>query len=197
MIRPNDIACLIFAAGASSRFGRSKMQYKLEGGRPILAKTIAIYAQVFEQVNVVVREGDHALINLAEKECAVCIANPHAENGLSQSIIAGVNAIMPSRAWLFALGDMPYLSANTVDGLADQATHENIVIPRTITGNGNPVIFGTRFRAELLELTGDMGAKPVVLRHPGSVQYYDCNDVGVHHDIDQPSDILLLEPSED
>ncbi len=193
MIESNDIACLIFAAGASSRFGGPKMRHKLDDGNRILAKTMGVYAQVFEQVNVVVRAGDHALISLVEELGGVCILNSRFEDGLSQSIIAGVKNCGPARAWLLALGDMPYVSAKTVEGLVEQATSESIVVPRTSAGNGNPIIFGTKFSPELLALTGDLGAKPVVMRHPDCVQFYDCKDTGVHHDIDQLSDILPVE----
>ena len=156
----------------------------------ILAKTIAIYLQVFDKVSVVVREADRAIIRLVENQGACFIANTEADKGLSQSIIAGVNATSPSRAWLIALGDMPYVSRRTVQAIASQVSADNIVVPRSKLGNGNPVAMGTMFKSELLDLRGDVGAKPLLKQHINRVQFYDCDDHGIHQDIDQPHDIL-------
>ena len=196
MIRTSDISCLILASGASSRFGSSKLLHELDvadGSRTkiaILEKTINIYAQAFDKVNVVVRETDSAIIRLVESQGACCIPTANADKGLSQTIIAGINATSPSKAWLIALGDMPYVSTRTVEAIASQSSADHIVVPRSKLGNGNPVALGKRFEHELLNLRGDVGAKPLVKQHVNRVQFYDCDDHGIHQDIDYPKDIL-------
>lgn len=190
MVQPSDITCVILAAGVSSRFGSSKMLHKLDSGICILAKTIRLYRQVFTHVNVVVREADLAIMQLVENEGAAHIINSNADMGLSQSIIAGVKSTAPSKAWLFALGDMPYVSVNTLESITKKVSADTIVVPRTCIGNGNPIALGTRFKSELIDLNGDIGAKPVVKRYADSVNFHDCDDRGIHQDIDQLSDIL-------
>jgi len=166
------------------------MLYELPEGISILAKTIRIYANIFEEVNVVVREDDHDVVRLVEDESAICIFNSTSDQGLSQSIVAGVKSTKPTRAWLCALGDMPYVSTATVESMEPYVLVDNIVIPRTPLGNGNPVALGRFFRNDLLELSGDVGAKPMIRRHSDLVDYYDCEDYGIHQDIDQLCDIL-------
>jgi len=190
MIQATDIACLIFASGASSRFGSSKMLYPLGDSRAVLAKTIQIYTQVFDVVNVVVSDKDPLIIKLVQCEAAVPILNQYAELGLSQSLIAGVESTEPTTGWLCALGDMPYLSVKTVKSISEHLSPNNIVVPRTELGNGNPVGLGINFREELLSLKGDVGAKPLIKRHANSINYLDCNDPNIHRDIDRPSDIF-------
>lgn len=186
----SNVACVILASGASTRFGLSKMLYQLDEGTSILAKTIGIYHAVFDQVHVVVRQDDKAAIQLVERQGANAIINANSGLGLSQSIIAGIQGVTQAKAWLFALGDMPYVSSETVRSLAMQASLSNIVVPRTRIGNGNPIVFGAHFKNQLLDLTGDVGAKHLLKVNAQHVRFYDCQDTGIHHDIDRVSDIL-------
>jgi len=186
----NNVACVILASGASTRFGHSKMLYQLDEGTSILAKTIGIYRSVFDQVHVVVRQDDKAGIQLVEHAGANNIINFNSQLGLSQSIIAGIQGVTQSKAWLFALGDMPYVSIETVRSLVMRASLSHIVVPRTRNGNGNPIVFGAHFKNQLLDLTGDVGAKHLLKVNAQYVTFYDCQDSGIHHDIDRVSDIL-------
>ena len=190
MTEPTSVACVILAAGAGTRFGGAKMLYELDEGMSILAKTIGIYAPVFDQVHVVVRHDETLLIEVVEREGASCIKNSNAEQGLSQSIVAGVGALASSTSWLFALGDMPYISSATIRALLQRASATSIVVPRSRRGNGNPIIFGADFKHQLLALTGDVGGKALLKSHAKQVQFYACDDHGIHHDIDRVSDIL-------
>jgi len=190
MIDTSNVACVILASGASTRFGHSKMLYQLDEGISILAKTIDIYRAIFDQVHVVVRHDDRALIQLVEQQGANGIINVNSEQGLSQSIIAGIKGVRQPKAWLFALGDMPYVSSETVRSLVLRALVNEIVVPRTRIGNGNPIVFGAHFKNQLLDLTGDVGAKHLLKLNAQHVSFYDCQDTGVHHDIDRVSDIL-------
>jgi molybdenum cofactor cytidylyltransferase len=190
MIQSSDVSCVILASGASSRFGGSKMLHKLDHGISILAKTIAIYQAVFDRVHVVVKHNDNLVIELVEGKDAICIKNTKSEQGLSQSIIAGVNDTSPHKAWLLALGDMPYVSDNTIASLVQRASSTKIVVPRTRRGNGNPIVFGANFNQQLLSLSGDVGARNLFARNAQHIRFYDCQDQGIHHDIDRISDIL-------
>jgi molybdenum cofactor cytidylyltransferase len=190
MIQSKDVSCVILASGASSRFGKSKMLYELDQNVSILAKTITIYQAIFDQVHVVVKHDDKAVIELAEGQGASCIKNIKSDLGLSQSIIAGVKGTSPSKALLIALGDMPYVSVETICSLAQRASLTEIIVPRTGRGNGNPIVFGVHFHQQLLALTGDMGAKPLLKRNASHIKFYDCQDQGIHVDIDRISDIL-------
>ena len=190
MIDDSDIACLVFASGASVRFGGRKMLHPLKDGLSILATTIRIYRQVFRVVNVVVNDKDLTIIDLVESEGAVAILNPRSSQGLSQSVVAGVELTQPKRGWLCALGDMPYVWESTVESVADRLSESNIVVPRTKNVNGNPVAIGSNFRAELLQLDGDIGAKPLINQNAQWVHYIDCNDPNIHRDIDRRTDLF-------
>jgi len=190
VIESADIACLVLASGSSSRFGSHKLLHELPDGISVIAKTIRLYKQVFNQVHVVIREGDHELTKIVEQESAICVLNNSAEQGLSQSVVAGVRSTTPITAWLCGLADMPYLSPDTVRSIAESVRSATIVAPKTLKGIGNPVALGVRFKQELLELDGDIGAKPILNRHSDLVEFHHCNDQGIHQDIDTVDDIL-------
>lgn len=180
-------SCIILAAGKSRRFGAPKMRHQLSSGQTILQTTITRYADVFSQVLVVGHPKDEAHI---ESAGGVFISSPSAAMGMSQSLIAGVEAAKQADAWLIALGDMPYVQVNTIETLLENASTENIVIPVYQGRRGNPVILGQAFRSQIRQLEGDVGGKAFVSKHPEAVRLISVDDIGVVHDIDTPEAIL-------
>jgi len=57
---------------------------------------------------------------------------------------------------------------------------------------GNPVLFDRRHFAEIGGLTGDTGARGVLLAHPDAVVELPVDDSAVLIDIDRPEDINLV-----
>jgi molybdenum cofactor cytidylyltransferase len=54
---------------------------------------------------------------------------------------------------------------------------------------GHPVGFSSALREELLELSGDSGARAVVQRHRDGIVLIECDDPGVLLDIDERTDL--------
>ena len=163
----------------------------MPNGELLIINTLKVYQQVFANISVVVREDDHALISTLANQQIICLLNSNAEQGLSQSIVTAVNQLDASDAYLIVLADMPYVAINTIKAIADRACSEKIIIPRSDSKNGNPICIGNKFRQNLLCLSGDVGAKNLIQANPGSLEYLDCHDDGIHHDIDRLSDIRV------
>lgn len=187
----NEVAVIILAAGQSTRFGSPKMSHCLSNGMSVLANTVAQYKLVFTNISVVIPEC-RKLINEFENSDVQLVFNTQSDLGMSQSIIAGIRAQPNARAWLIALGDMPYIKVASLKECAHQASENTIVVPTYKRKTGHPVIFGSAFRDQgLLNLSGDVGAKSVIEKCIDSVSFAEVNDLGVLHDIDRPSDIQL------
>lgn len=184
-----DVQVIVLAAGMSTRFGGSKMQHRLGNGKTILATTIAQYQKVFANVSVVVPPNER-LVNAVTELNAMPVVSHNARQGMSYSIISGINSVPNASAWLIALGDMPYVKSQTLRLLSEQFTPGSIVAPTMMLRQGNPVIFDQRFKKSLLALTGDVGAKNVLHDNSSSVINVMVNDSGVFYDIDRPENIL-------
>ena len=184
--------CIVLAAGASQRFGQPKMLASLADGTPMLLATLAKYQAVFDEVTVVVRLDSH-LQALLDKNGVKLVHSPKADQGMSQSLIVGVQANINADACLIALGDMPYIKTDTIERLCGMASSTNICMPIHQGNNGNPVIFGKDFYSDLLKIRGDQGAKRITQQYANKLQGLEVDDQGVLHDIDIPAQILPMQ----
>ena len=188
----SDIDCVLLAAGSSVRFGSNKLLHTLPNGKSLLASTLNLYSRVFANISVVVDpQGQDLdrLCSIIKAQGAAYTYSPNADFGLSQSLVAGVQASSPTIGWLIALADMPYLQVETLRLIAKSLQPNNIVIPKSSNGVGNPVGFGKNFAVQLSKIQGDRGAKSVVQSNEQSLLYMLVNDLGIHHDIDTIGDI--------
>lgn len=188
----DNYACLILAAGYSRRFGAPKMQHPLENGLSILQNTVLLYTKVFDNVSVVIQPQDNVLRNSLANYSVRVIENPNANLGLSQSIVAGVQQLPLGMGCLIALGDMPFVSPDTLELMQKRmqtAASENIIAPSVNGRIGNPVAFGAAYREDLLGLKGDVGAKPIMQACANSVLKIDVQDRGIFWDIDTADDL--------
>ncbi|MGE0623314.1 MAG: NTP transferase domain-containing protein [Pseudomonadales bacterium] len=183
---------LILAAGFARRFGSDKRRHVLADGTPLLTATVRRYAQVFDRIAVVIREGEDELAaELGAIHPGVRIVTAaDAALGMGHSLAAGVRAVAGDWSWVaVALGDMPWIRAATLTSLAHVFTASGstgILQPRSGNRSGHPVLFGADCFDELLRLTGDTGARAVLERHRDSVRHLDVDDPGIFADMDRP-----------
>lgn len=185
-------ACIILAAGKSQRFGASKMLHRLANDKSILEQTVSQYSAHFSALTVVLNENQAHLEELLDQMKSLqveVVLSKWADLGMSQSLIAGLQQHEEATSIMIALGDMPYISAETIGQLSSAMSANQIVLPRYQGMLGNPVSFGQRFFAELGQLTGDQGGKKIVNAHADSVVLVDVDDQGVLLDIDTPEQI--------
>ena len=119
------------------------------------------------------------------------IVNPNYQQGMSTSIIAGLILVDPRvEAVMLALGDQPMVDSQTIDQLiAEFYNHDKgIALPTYKGKRGHPVIFATKYKAELLELKGDIGAREIIERHPEDILEVAVGSEGVITDIDTEED---------
>lgn len=188
----NEFTCLILAAGKSRRFGSPKMHHVLASGLSVLQTTVQQYASVFNTVNVLVNPEDHRL-KPSLSDCGVTIIEvARSHEGLSQSIVQGVQRSAPTAGYLIALGDMPFVTINTLELVknAMRQDTEGKIITLSVNGKrGNPIAFSHTYKKQLLTLVGDIGAKAIVKNNQTSLINIEVDDIGVFQDIDVLSDI--------
>jgi molybdenum cofactor cytidylyltransferase len=190
---------ILLAAGRGCRFDpaglRNKLLQPLADGEPVVvASARKLLAAVPRVVAVVAPDDGGVGARLSTLGCDVTVC-PDADSGMAASLTHAIRrtlALAPApRAWLVALGDMPYVDPATLQALAAAlAAGADIVAPVVDGRRGNPVGFGAVHLESLLALRGDAGARRLLQAYP--VTDIAVRDPGIFRDVDTPAD--LAEP---
>lgn len=188
--RPRQVAGLVMAAGRSSRMAPLNKLLVTDG------EGVAMVARVAEKVLasgvkpvLVVTGHDRERVQeaLAGKPVIFVHAEDYAE-GLSASLKAGLAALPPdAEGVLVALGDMPLVEPAVIARLLagfDPEEGRAIVQPTFRGKHGNPMVWGREFLPEMMQLTGDMGARQLVAKHADRLVEVEVPDDGVLRDFD-------------
>jgi len=181
---------LLLAAGSASRFGSDKLQHLLPHGVAIAVQAARHLKAAIPRVVAVVRPGarDTALA-LAAEGCEVVVCDDAAQ-GMGASLACAARAAGAADGYLVALADMPFVRPSTIAAVRDAlAQGAALAAPYWRARRGHPVGIAGRFRAELMALSGDEGAKPLLAARASELVKIPVGDPGAIRDIDRPSDL--------
>ena len=185
---PRRISAVILAVGRSSRMGHNKLLIDI-GGRPLVRHiTETVLAAKPHQVVVVVgHEADQVRAALADLNVAL-VENIAYREGLSTSLQSGVAALQHgTEAALICLGDMPGVDTNLLRRLMSSfnpVEGREIVVPTRAGKRGNPVLWSSRFFADLMNLKGDVGARHLIGDNAEWVAEVDVEGDAIFTDLD-------------
>ena len=186
-----EIAAIVLAAGRSTRMGTAnKLLSTIDGTALVRRVTEAALASSAGKILVVTgHEPDKIRTALAGLDVGF-IHNPDFAAGLSTSVRAGISALPEgTEAAVVCLGDMPRVGTDVLDKLIsayDPAEGRAIIVPKQDGKRGNPILWDSRFFAEMQEISGDRGAKGLLAEFADLVHEVETSDGGVHLDIDTP-----------
>ena len=166
-----NIACIVLAAGRSTRMGAANKLLADIGGKPMVRRVME--AALASRARPVLAVTGHQAASVAAALAGLEVAfvdNPDYAVGLSSSLKAGIGAVpVGCDGALVLLGDMPQITAAHLDRLiAAFAAEDGAVIVPTHEGRrGNPVLWPRARFAEMLQLEGDAGAKRLMAAHAG------------------------------
>jgi molybdenum cofactor cytidylyltransferase len=180
------------AAGRGSRFGGPL--HKLEqafDGSTVLGTTVrrAIETQLPVVVVTTAHLAPLAGRLLAQRDIVV-LSDAEAARGMGSSIAAGVAERSGAPGWLVLPGDMPLVRPGSILAVASALEHYPVVYAQHRGRRGHPVGFAAELYSELVVLSGDDGARRVMLRYPAHGA--DVEDRGVLLDVDTPPDLEAL-----
>jgi molybdenum cofactor cytidylyltransferase len=120
--------------------------------------------------------------------------NPNFDEGMSGSIKTGLAALpAASDGAMVLLGDMPEVEASDLRlVMAAFAGRRAICIPVRDGRRGNPVLWGASYFAEMMNLSGDVGAKQLITKHSEHVIEVPVASNGIFADVDTPADLVRL-----
>jgi len=165
------IAALVLAAGRSSRMGSNKLLEAVDG-QPMIGHAVAaaVGAKCDPVLVVTGNEGERVKAALGDFPGLRTIENPEFSNGLSTSLICGINTLPGDcDGVLVLLGDMPGVDAGLLERLIagfDPAAGRTIIVPVHGGQMGNPVLWGRAHFESLRRLTGDAGARALLDTSP-------------------------------
>lgn len=187
------VAGVVLAAGSSSRFGdANKLLAEIDGTTVVERSIRPLHDAGLKPLYVVESEHDHVR-DAIEQLSVQSVVNEASSNGQATSVRAGVEAVRQCRsvdAIVISLGDMPFVNASTIEDLIEayRAEVAGIVVAGYRGRRGNPVLFDAAYFDSLAALSGDSGARRLVLESDDTV-LLETEDPGVVRDIDTPTDL--------
>ncbi len=199
--RAPRIAAVVLAAGQSRRMGPENKLLAEIDGKPMVAH--AVEAALASQAEPVIAVTGHerARVEAALAGLAVdCVHNPDYAQGLSTSLRRGLAALpAETDGVVVCLGDMPRVEAAAIDRLIaafNPLEGRAICVPTWDGKRGNPVLFASRFLAEMQEIAGDVGARHLIGEYPELVAEVAMDQTGAGHgvllDVDTPEALAAL-----
>jgi molybdenum cofactor cytidylyltransferase len=166
--RAGPVAGIVLAAGSSTRMGRNKLLFPLEG-ETLLRRAAgrAIAAGLDPVVVVLGFEAERARAELAGLACRT-VENPDHERGINLSLRTGLAALpADSAAAIVMLADMPFVTAEMLATLVERYRNgsEPLVISDYAGVNAPPMLYDRALFAELQMMEGEGCGKQVVRRH--------------------------------
>ena len=182
---PHSIAAILLASGFSKRFGKRNKLLVPFRGKPLARYSLELASEIgFKKVFFVAAVQEVAA--LAADFPKVRVVNNYApEKGQRESVRLGVEAAgQDAEYYLFLPCDMPFLDAATVRSILDVREPGCIVEPCYRSRPGNPCLFSSVFREELLSLGEGEAPKLIKKRHPEALRGAEVLNSLILEDID-------------
>ncbi|TCS34375.1 molybdenum cofactor cytidylyltransferase [Paucimonas lemoignei] len=185
-------AGILLAAGRGSRFDPAGRQNKLlqllaDGETVVAHAAMNLRAALCHTLAVIPAGSPLLTTHLSSKGIAVskCL---DAASGMAASLTHGLRQTHDALGWVIALGDMPFVKADTIHRLIEALRQgADIAVPCYHGQRGNPVAFSRRHLDRLLQLSGDAGARQLLQAYP--LQEIEVDDPGICRDIDTVDDL--------
>ena len=185
-----NVAGILLAAGAGSRFGGDKLLAVLPDGTPLAVAAARALRPSVTEILAIVRPGDTRLAAALAAEGARVTECPSAADGMGSSLAWGMRHAAPADGWIVALGDMPFVQPQSIALVAAAlAAGASIAAPVYEGRRGHPVGFAAGHRVALAALSGDAGARDLIASAGATLALIEVDDPGVLRDVDVPADL--------
>lgn len=178
-----EIPIILLAGGASVRMQQPK-QLLPWGGKTLIEHQVQVLLKTGQTVFVVVGAYSEQVLPVVGNYPVTAVFNSAWERGMSSSIACGLHAALSrqaeSDAVLIALVDQPLVPFSHYQELIStfDAGCRQIIASASPQGwLGVPALFDKHYFAELLELQGEKGAKPLFEKYAENVKALPCQEI--------------------
>ena len=178
------IAVILEAAGNSTRFGSNKLLHIMDDGRPMIASIFDAVRPLDVYKKILVTQYD----DIAEMAAGFdVVMNDRPDLGISRSMQLGLAAAGDADAYMFCVCDQPGLSTSTIKKLIEAYKKGTAGIV-SLAWQGkmcNPKIFSSRYKEELMRLSGDTGGRQILATHKDDILLVEADREAEVKDIDR------------
>ncbi|MCA0901214.1 nucleotidyltransferase family protein [Microbulbifer agarilyticus] len=166
---PEKLVTVILAAGAASRFGTCKHLLQ-QSGKTVLQQRVKSVRSAGLQAPLIITGAWHQEIQRAHPDFDLHL-NPNWQQGLGNSIAFAISQLPDyAEAILMLLGDQVAVSVEDIQSLWQQwSERQELVCAHYRGAPGAPAIFPRALFPQLLQLSGDKGAKGLLNKHAGKM----------------------------
>lgn len=186
------IAGIVLAAGESRRMGKLKQLLPLAEKPMVWHVVNAACHSRLDTVRLVTGAGSDAVVSVVGDLPVTVIHNANWADGQAGSVVAGIrNLPTETDAVLFLPADQPLVTPALINALIDtyHSSGKSIICPVYGGQQGTPVLFGWKaWKNALSALTGDQGARPLIIAHPESVRRMEVDSGELFWDVDTAED---------
>ena len=184
LLEEPKIAVILEAAGNSSRFGSNKLLHIMDDGRPMIASILDAVRPLDVYKKVLVTQYDEVASMAPEFDV---VMNDRPDLGISRSMQLGLAAAGDADAYMFCVCDQPGLTAATLERLIEAYKKGTAGIV-SLAWQGkmcNPKIFSSRYKEELMSLSGDTGGRQILASHKDDILLVEAVSEDEVKDIDK------------
>lgn len=167
-----DFGIIILAAGSSSRLGQPKQLLDFKGKTLLQHAVESALASAPTNVITVLGSNDERVKPTLTGYDTTVVTNSEWQEGMASSIRCGLTKLMEKNpaveAAIIMVCDQPFTDSNLLKELVAKYDRSNKPVVASVYDDapGTPALFDKSVFPKLLQLTGDRGAKKIILQNP-------------------------------
>jgi len=192
---PLGVGAVLLAAGSGSRIGTRPKSLLELGGVPLIRRQLGALAGAgVDEVVVVLGHHAEAIAPALQALAVTIVRNPRPDDGQVSSQRLGLAALAGRLdAVIVALADQPLVEAQDITALIGawkrRPEGAQVVYPEVGGERGNPVIFSSEVRQQILAAGAPVGCRQWQAAHPEAVAPFATGNRRYTLDIDTPEDL--------
>jgi molybdenum cofactor cytidylyltransferase len=182
----SKVACIILAAGVSSRFGTTKQLFKFKGRSLVQRALDAANGSLADYVLLVLGSNSDSILSKIDPGRAELVLNKDYARGQATSIKSGIsNLPEDSDSAILMVADQPFLTSSHLNMMVREfnKAKDRVIILSSKGEARNPVLIPRLLFPKLMKLKGDVGAKDIVRKYE-KVKLVEIGNEKVFLDID-------------
>ena len=190
------VSAILLAAGESKRMGeQDKLFLKYKGNWIVNHVMQNLWASNQSELVIVMNNNDNGLLNGERSEEIQVVINPDYKKGMTTSIQAGVKAASDKASgYMICLADQPLMKKEDYNEIMERfellVKHDpkTIIVPFYLGVKGNPVIFSSAYRDDILTHQEMEGCKDIIRSNKQHIYRLDMTNDHILKDVDTPED---------